>query len=109
MLGQSWAGVDEEEETIRRTTHIVADATRTLRALGLVGIADDAAISSISTQSRRELLMFLSELEEVVRLMQGFADRLAANISQHDRSRDAVAAYAQMGAARRQYGRRRGH
>lgn len=102
-----------ETKVIRRTSHALAEVTARLRALGLYGVDIDSngrsVPSTITAESRRELLIFLSELEEMVKEMETFASDLASSIATHDRNQDAVAAYRQTGAAYRQYRRQGKH
>lgn len=100
----------DEDAAMRRTTHVMAAVTSRLRVLGLYGVdSGSKEAAAITPESRRELLVFLSELEEAVKIMQSFADDLASNITQHNRRHSAAAAYIQTSVACRQYGRRRGH
>lgn len=102
--------VAAERKVIQRTSHALAEVTARLRMLGLYGvdIGDDGhcARAKVSAESRRELLIFLSELEEMVKEMEAFASDIASSIAMHDRNQDAVAAYRQTGAAYRQYRRK---
>lgn len=98
-----------ERKVAQRTSRALADVTARLRMLGLYGVNIDdggrCAPAKVSPEHRRELLVFLSELEETVKEMEAFAADIAASIARHDRNQDAAAAYRQTGAAYRQFKR----
>lgn len=100
---------DEERATVYRTRRVVTGVTRTLRTLGLHEMAPGANGKlqpvALDPAQRRALLVFLSELEEQVKVMEGFTADLAGEIETRDRRFHAAATYQRTGTTIRQYSR----
>jgi hypothetical protein len=102
-----------EEEAIRRTNGTLAAVTERLRMLGLHQVAFDGTGHCtpvrLDAERRRELMIFVSELEELKRLMDGFSTALMRDIERHDRTSSAAAAYRTTGQSVRKFGRQDRH
>lgn len=102
-----------QRAVMQKTSHALAAATARLRTLGLHDVdvqGDGRSIAAgVSAQHRRELLVYLSELEETVKQLEVFAADIASEIAGRDRNRNAAAAYQKTGVTYRDFRRKCRH
>jgi len=99
-----------EREALNRTRCAVSAAVAHLKVLGLYQMAPDCAAQlrpvDLDPRQRRELLVFLTELEDLVGVLESFKRDLAQNIEIANRSLNAVSAYRRTGATLKQNARK---
>jgi hypothetical protein len=100
---------DLEVAAVHRTRRVVTDVTSALRILSLHEMAPGAngklEAVALDPAQRRSLLVFLSELEEQVRVLEAFATDLAREIETRDRRSHAAATYQRTGTTIRRFSR----
>ena len=98
---------DPEVPAIHRTRCVVMDVTRTLRTLGLhqMALGPNGTYESVALdpEQRRSLLVFLSELEEQVKVLEGFTAEIGREIAASSRRSNAAATYQRTGAVLRRF------
>lgn len=100
----------DEREAIHRTRCAVSEAVAQLKVMGLHQMAPDHTGKlrpvELDPRQRRELLVFLAELEDLVGVLESFKRDLAQNIEFANRSLNAVSAYRRVGVALKQSARK---
>lgn len=99
----------EEDAVIHRSRCAIAGAVARLKTLGLYGMVDDGAgryaAVDLDPAQRRELLVFLSEFEELVGRLDRMKAELARDIERTSGTMNASATYQRTGASLRRYSR----
>jgi hypothetical protein len=94
--------IRKEETAIHRTRCAVSGVIEGLKIMGFYQMAQDATGRlkplKLDPQQRRELLIYLSELEELVSVLEKFKSDLARSIEQAGRGLNAASAYHRTGA-----------
>lgn len=102
-----------EDSVIHRSRCAVAEATAALKRLGLYQLVADAKggykTVDLAPEQRRELLVFLSELDELMKGLDSMKAGLARNIEQTNRNMSASAAYRHVGQVLRKLPRQAKH
>lgn len=103
--------VREEEAAIHRTRCAVSEVLHGLKALGLYEMMPAGPgkfkPARLDRAQRRDLLVFLSELEEHVKALEAFKNDLARDIEAADRHMNAASAYRQTGLSLKKSARQR--
>ncbi|MBI1203233.1 MAG: hypothetical protein GC182_12045 [Rhodopseudomonas sp.] len=103
----------DEDAAIHRTRCAIAEATAGLQRLGLHQMVADGGDRfrpvDLDPAQRRELLMFLSELEELVKGLGAMSAALASDIDRTNTNMNAQAAYRRVGMVLRQQQRQARH
>lgn len=90
-----------EDAAIHRSRCAVAEATAALKRLGLYQLVTDEKggykTVELAPEQRRELLVFLSELDELMKGLDSMKAELARNIEQTNVNMNASAAYRHIG------------
>ncbi len=99
----------EEDAVIHRTRCAVADAVEGLKMLGLyemvkAGPGNYVAVD-LDPAQRRELLVFLSTLDDLMGRLEGMKADIARDIERTRVNMNASAAYARTGVSLRKYAR----
>lgn len=99
----------EEDAVIHRTRCAVANATEALKMLGLYEMVKSEpgcyAAVKLDPSQRRDLLVFLSELDELTKCLKGMKADLATDIERTRVNMNASAAYRRTGVSLRKYAR----
>jgi hypothetical protein len=97
----------KEEVVIHRSRCVVTEVTRELKILGLHQVVPDKSAGfkavDLDPDQRRSLLVFLSELEEHVKILNILQSELARDIEETNRNMNAAATYQRTGTALRKY------
>lgn len=92
----------DEREAVHRTRCAVSEVLARLKVLGLHQMAPDHAGKlrpvDLAPRQRRELLIYLNELEDLAGVLESFKQDLARNIELANRSLNAVSVYHRNGA-----------
>lgn len=90
-----------EREAMHRTRCAVSEAVAHLKVMGLYQMAPDGAGTlrpvDLDPRQRRELLVYLAELENLVGVLESFKEDLSRNIERANRSLNAASAYHRTG------------
>lgn len=90
-----------EDAVIHRSRCAVAEATAALKRLGLYQLVTDERGGyksvELAPEQRRELLIFLSELDELMKGLDSMKAELARSIEQTNHNMGASAAYRRVG------------
>jgi hypothetical protein len=102
-----------EDAAIHRSRCAVAEATAGLKRLGLYQMTADGqggfTAVELDPAQRRELLVFLSELDELVKGLDAMKAELARDIQRTNNNMSASAAYRHVGTVLRQSRRQSKH
>ncbi|MCK9915621.1 hypothetical protein MXD81_41335 [Microbacteriaceae bacterium K1510] len=92
----------DEQEAMHRTRCAISEVLARLKVMGLHQMAPDRTGKlrpvDLDPQRRRELLIYLSELEDLAGVLESFKQDLARNIELANRSQNAVSVYHRNGA-----------
>ena len=97
----------KEDAIIHRSRCAVSETTKALKMLGVYQTVVDETGKyervELEPTQRRELLVFLSELEELMKSLENIKSEVARDIEAANRNTSAAAAYRRTGVAVRKY------
>ncbi len=112
-MSDASARTRDEDAAIHRSRGTIAAVIDTLKSLGLYQVVPQGQGQfkhvDLDPAQRRQLLVFLSELEEQVKVLEAFKNDLAQDIERADRNTSAAAAYRQTGQSLKKFARSRRH
>lgn len=104
---------DRESRAVHRMRCAVSEATAELMTMGLYEVVRDPSGTlkpvKIDPTQRRKLLVYLSELEELMKVLDGFKLDLAQAIERASRSTEAVMTYQRAAMTLKDVARRQTH
>ena len=105
------SGRGREDKAVHRTRCAISETIAALKTMGVYEVARDASgrLSPVKLDpaQRRGLLVYLSELEELVKILDGFKQDLAQNIEQAVRGSQAASLYQRTGLSLKKKAHRR--
>ena len=103
----------KEDAAVHRSRCVVTEVTRELKTLGLHQVVPDKSgrfnTVDLDPAKRRGLLVFLSELEEHVKILNILQSELARDIEETNRSMNAAATYQRAGMALKKHSQQGRH
>lgn len=91
----------EEKNALHRTHCAVGEVVARLKVMGLYQMTQDQAGNvrpvDLDPRQRRDLLVYVSELEDLVQVLEGFKRDLARDIDLANRGMNAVSVYRRAG------------
>lgn len=103
----------KEDAVIHRSRCAVSETTKALKMLGVYQTVVDETGNyecvELEPTQRRELLVFLSELEDLMKTLEDVKSEVARNIEATNRNMNAAAAYRRTGISVRKYAQQGRH